>query len=256
MTIQEYWMIVIVNKMEEVKQSIVSTTVKYLRNLEYLAIDDKKLSNDIMALIVVDEVFDWASWSGEPSTVQVKLKKFRKDIIRNNPKIIEEMQRTNEFYKNVNTPQTIYTWQRVYDNVDVITVDDPSGVIPEPYTPPYFWGKVVSNTKPSKNQSLINSGTMVYGDPSEALNIPYNSNNTDYLWFAIPSDIQSKAIWYVDNQNSGDIGGTRNLFDTETIMTIRIPETLLDKSYKIYMTNYSTQVASLYVAESLGQIPA
>jgi hypothetical protein len=51
-------MIVIVNKMEEVKQSIVSTTVKYLRNLEYLAIDDKKLSNDIMALIVVDEVFD------------------------------------------------------------------------------------------------------------------------------------------------------------------------------------------------------
>jgi hypothetical protein len=39
-------------------------------------------------------------------------------------------------------------------------------------------------------------------------------------------------------------------------MTIRIPETLLDKSYKIYMTNYSTQVASLYVAESLGQIPA
>lgn len=92
---------------------------------------------------------------------------------------------------------------------------------------------------------------MVYGDPSGALNIIYNSINTEYLWFAIPSDIPSKLVWYVDNQNSGDIGGTHNLFDTETIMTIRIPETLLDKSYKIYMTNYSTEVASLYVAETL-----
>ena len=241
--------------MEEIKQSIVSTTAKYLRNLEYLAIDDKKLSNDLMVLIIADEVFEWSDWAQTPSTEQQKLKKFRKDIIRNNPKIIEEMKITNEFYKNINMPQTIYTWQRVYDNVDVITVDDPSGVIPEPYTPPYFWGKVVSNTKPSKNQSLINSGNMVYGDPSGALNIPYNSNNTDYLWFAIPSNIPSKAVWFVDNQNSGDIGGTHNLFDTETMITIRIPETLLDKSYKIYMTNYSTEVSTLYVAESLGQIP-
>ena len=240
--------------MEEVKQSIVSTTVKYLRNLEYLAIDDKQLSNAVMALIIADEVFEWSDWAGTPSTEQQKLKKFRKDIIRNNPKIIEEMEITNESYKNINMPQTIYTWQRVYDNFNVKTVNDPSGVIPEPYTPPYFWGNVISNTKPSKNQSLINSGNMVYGDPSGALNIPYNSNNTDYLWFAIPSDIPSKAVWFVDNQNSGDIGGTHNLFDTETIMTIRIPETLLDKDYKIYMTNYSTQVTSLYVAESLGQI--
>lgn len=241
--------------MEEIKQSIVSTTAKYLMNLEYLAIDDKQLSNAVMALIIADEVFEWSDWAGTPSTEQQKLKKFRKDIIRNNPKIIEEMEITNESYKNINMPQTIYTWQRVYDNFNVKTVNDPSGVIPEPYTPPYFWGKIVSNTKPSKNQSLINSGNMVYGDPSGALNIIYNSINTEYLWFAIPSDIPSKLVWYVDNQNSGDIGGTHNLFDTETIMIIRIPETLLDKSYKIYMTNYSTEVASLYVAETLGQIP-
>ena len=241
--------------MEEIKQSIVSTTAKYLMNLEYLAIDDKQLSNAVMALIIADEVFEWSDWAGTPSTEQQKLKKFRKDIIRNNPKIIEEMEITNESYKNINMPQTIYTWQRVYDNFNVKTVTDPSGVIPEPYTPPYFWGKIVSNTKPSKNQSLINSGNMVYGDPSGALNIIYNSINTEYLWFAIPSDIPSKLVWYVDNQNSGDIGGTHNLFDTETIMIIRIPETLLDKSYKIYMTNYSTEVASLYVAETLGQIP-
>lgn len=142
--------------MEEVKQSIVSTTVKYLRNLEYLAIDDKQLSNAVMALIIADEVFEWSDWAGTSSTEQQKLKKFRKDIIRNNPKIIEEMEITNESYKNINMPQTIYTWQRVYDNFNVKTVTDPSGVIPEPYTPPYFWGKVVSNTKPSKiNHWLI-----------------------------------------------------------------------------------------------------
>ena len=38
-------------------------------------------------------------------------------------------------------------------------------------------------------------------------------------------------------------------------MTIRVPGTLLDKSYKIYMTNYSTEVSTLYVAETLEQIP-
>lgn len=115
--------------MEEIKQSIVSTTAKYLMNLEYLAIDDKQLSNAVMALIIADEVFEWSDWAGTPSTEQQKLKKFRKDIIRNNPKIIEEMEITNESYKNINMPQTIYTWQRVYDNVDVITVDDISNII-------------------------------------------------------------------------------------------------------------------------------
>ena len=241
--------------MEEVKHSLVSTIVKYLNNLRYLAVDDKPLANDLMVLLIADEIFDWASWAGMPSNEQLKLKKFRKNIIRNNPKIIEELEITNDYYKNVNIPQTIYTWQRVYDDFNVKVVNDTTGIVIPPYTPPYFWGKVISNTKPSKNQALINSGNMIYGDSSEALNIIYNSINTEYLWFAIPSDIPSKSIWFVDNQNSGNIGGTHNLFDTETIMTIRIPETLLDKSYKIYMTNYSTQVASLYVAESLGQIP-
>lgn len=44
-----------------------------------------------------------------PSNEQLKLKKFRKNIIRNNPKIIEELEITNDYYKNVNIPQTIYT---------------------------------------------------------------------------------------------------------------------------------------------------
>ena len=242
--------------MSDIKNSIVTSISNYLYNLQYLARVNNATQANIMLLIIADEIYDWANWAGASQTEINKLKSFRKCIIQKDSKLVDVVQRTNDFYKNVNTPQTIYTWQRVYDNFDVVTVDDPSGVIPEPYTPPYFWGTVVSNTKPSKNQSLINSGTMVYDDPSGALNIPYNSINTEYLWFAIPSDVPSKSIWYVDNQNSGDIGGTHNLFDTETIMTIRVPGTLLDKSYKIYMTNYSTEVSTLYVAETLGQIPS
>ena len=97
---------------------------------------------------------------------------------------------------------------------------------------------------------------MIYDDPSGALNIPYNSINTEYLWFAIPQTIPSKNIWWVDRLNNGNIGGSRNLFDTETIVTIRVPQTLLDINYKIYVTNYSTAVDSIYLAESFGQIPA
>ena len=241
--------------MSDVKNSIVTSISNYLYNLQYLARVSNATQANIMLLIIADDIYDWANWAGASQTDINKLKSFRKCIIQKDTKIVDVVKRTNDFYKNVNTPQTIYTWQRVYDNFDAITVNDPSGIIPGPYTPPYFWGKLNDSSKPPKNQQLINSGEMVYGDPSLDLRITYNSTNEDFLWFAIPQTIPSKNIWWVDSLNTGNIGGSRNLFDTETIVTIRVPQTLLDINYKIYVTNYSTAVDSIYLAESFGQIP-
>jgi hypothetical protein len=44
--------------MNEVKNSIVSSIVKYLNNLQYLAVDDTKIAGDIILLIIADEVYD------------------------------------------------------------------------------------------------------------------------------------------------------------------------------------------------------
>jgi len=108
--------------MNEVKNSIISSIGNYYDNLRYLAKDDKKTSSDIILLIIADETYDWASWYNAPQSEQLKLQNFRKQIIRNNPNLVEIISRTNEFYKNVSLPQTLYTWQRVYDSIDLQAV--------------------------------------------------------------------------------------------------------------------------------------
>jgi hypothetical protein len=44
--------------MNEVKNSIVSSIVKYLNNLQYLAVEDTKTAGDIILLIIADEIYD------------------------------------------------------------------------------------------------------------------------------------------------------------------------------------------------------
>lgn len=107
--------------MNEVQNAIVSSITQYLNRLQYLAVDDKKTAGDIMLLIITDDVYDWSSWHNASQSEQLILQNLRKKIIRNNPSLVDIVSRTNEFYKNVNLPQTIYTWQRVYDNFEVQT---------------------------------------------------------------------------------------------------------------------------------------
>jgi hypothetical protein len=63
-----------------------------------------------MLLIIADEVYDWSNWYNAPQHEQLKLQNFRKAIIRNNPNLVEPINKTNNFYKNVSLPQTLYTW--------------------------------------------------------------------------------------------------------------------------------------------------
>jgi len=109
--------------MEEVKNSIVSSISKYLYNLQYLAKDDFKTAQDIMLLIICDKVYSWGDWYNVNQQDQLKLQKIRKRIIDNNTEIIEDVIIANQFYKNVDLPQTLYTWQRVYDDPNVVTHD-------------------------------------------------------------------------------------------------------------------------------------
>ena len=104
--------------MNEVKNSIVSSITKHLNELRYLAKDNKKAASDIMLLIIVDEIYDWAACNNALQSEQLKIQKLRKQIIRNNTSLVEPIFRTNIYYKNVNLPQTLYTWQRVYDDVN------------------------------------------------------------------------------------------------------------------------------------------
>ena len=95
--------------MNEVKNSIVSSITKYINELKYFAKDNKKAASDIILLIIVDEIYDWAAYNNALQSEQLKMQKLRKQIIRNNTSLVEPIFKTNIYYKNVNTPQTLYT---------------------------------------------------------------------------------------------------------------------------------------------------
>jgi len=115
--------------MNDIKLSILETMQRYTTRLQYLAKKNPILIRDLMLLVIVDEVYDWANWMGESQINQLYLQNFRKKIIRNNSEIIMHHTQTNSFYKNVSTPQTLYTWQRVYDTNGVVTKNDAVGFI-------------------------------------------------------------------------------------------------------------------------------
>lgn len=117
--------------MKEIKNSIVSSISQYLHNLQYLAKNSSKTTQDIMLLIICDKIYTWADWYQVSQNEQARLQNLRKTIINNNTDLVDDIILTNEFYKNVNTPQTINTWERIYDNPLVQTFDTKFELIPD-----------------------------------------------------------------------------------------------------------------------------
>ena len=72
-----------------------------------------------------------------------------------------------------------------------------------------------------------------------SLSIPFNSNNDDFIWLAIPDAFPIRTKWYVDIFNRGEISGIKNLYgnlfpDPET-------KTVNGIDYTIYISNYRTK---------------
>lgn len=95
--------------------SIIDSTVKYLDNLQYLAKQDTKTAKDIHLLNIINDIYNQADWYEVTESNKIKVRKVMDDIILNNSKLVLPTQTFGTTYSNVNTPQTIYTWQKVYD---------------------------------------------------------------------------------------------------------------------------------------------
>ena len=95
--------------------SIIDSTVKYLDNLQYLAKQDTKTAKDIHLLNIINDVYNQTDWYEVTESNKIKIRKVMDDIILNNSNLVLPTQTFGKTYSNVNTPQTIYTWQKVYD---------------------------------------------------------------------------------------------------------------------------------------------
>lgn len=111
---------------------------------------------------------------------------------------------------------------------------------------PYFWGLSASAPTSSDIASAIagGAGTKVVASSSSTITITFGAS-AEYLWFAIPSTSTSKTVWYVNALNNGSIGGSSNLFGSESTQSVNSPDSYWSGvNYKIYITNYATSTGS------------
>jgi hypothetical protein len=78
---------------------------------------------------------------------------------------------------------------------------------------------------------------------SFSLSIPFNSNNDDFIWVAIPTAFPVRSKWYVDIFNRGDISGIKNLYGN----LFPDPEIKIFNGieYTIYISNYRTKTNTI-----------
>lgn len=146
--------------------SIIDSTVKYLDNLQYLAKQDTKTAKDIHLLNIINDVYNQTDWYEITESNKIKIRKVMDDIILNNSNLVLPTQTFGKAYSNVNTPQTIYTWQKVYDQPILSSnpiLDENGNII-------YDEGGGVllyeSNTIPTSPTSAIldNEGNVILGE--------------------------------------------------------------------------------------------
>lgn len=106
---------------------------------------------------------------------------------------------------------------------------------------PIFFG--ISNSVPTANQALIDSGTKQVVQSTGNLNITFGASG-QYLWFAHPASNTTKTKWYVNALNNGNIGTISDLFNAPTSVSIDSPTVMWNGiAYKIYISNFPTTTA-------------
>lgn len=109
--------------MDKYSNSIVTSSHKYIQNLQYLAKDNIKTNIDLFDLTIINQVYQWACWFEVSEEDKKHIQKLMNNILNRNNELVITDNTPFKYYKNVSLPQTIWTWQKVYDNLDVNTIN-------------------------------------------------------------------------------------------------------------------------------------
>lgn len=107
---------------EKYTNGIIDSAKKYLFKLQYLANNDNKTLHDIHLLEIINGIYQWADWYEVSESDKIKIRKIMDYIIFKNSNLILPSAQFEKYYSNVNIPQTIWDWQRVYDRIDTTYV--------------------------------------------------------------------------------------------------------------------------------------
>lgn len=104
---------------ERYTNSIITSTKQCIDNLRYLAEDDQKTLRDIHTLGILNNVYNWTEWYEVSEDDKMKIQKFMDCILLNNSKLTLPIINPSSIYSNTNTPQTLWTYQNLWNNLDV-----------------------------------------------------------------------------------------------------------------------------------------
>ncbi len=117
--------------------SLVGSVKKYVEGLQYLAKNNKKNLQALHLYEIVQDLYAASAWFNF-TTEQVNfLKTFMNELVLYNSGIILPAIEGFTDYTNVNTYQTDYTWDRLWDDTSSTTIYDldllmyPDEMIPE-----------------------------------------------------------------------------------------------------------------------------
>lgn len=130
--------------------------------------------------------------------------------------------------RSVNAPQLSSTFG---SNIISVTADYP-----------IFWGLSASPLSAAAIEAIIEAGTAnkVLVSAADSIAITYAASG-QYLWFAHWAGYTTKTKWYVNAFNTGNIGGSTNLFGDATTRIVTSPTGLwTDVDFKIHVSNYPT----------------
>lgn len=109
---------------ERYTNSLIDSATKYLFNLEYLGNNDRVTLRALGTFKILHQLYSWADWFEVCEDKKIKMEQLINCIIMRNSNLILPTIIPGPYYSNVSTPQTIYTWQKVYDMPNVQVHED------------------------------------------------------------------------------------------------------------------------------------
>jgi hypothetical protein len=110
---------------ERYTNSLIDSIEDYIYKLQYLGTNNKTTLRALNTFKIFHQLYIWADWYEVSENDKIKIEQLINCLILRNSNLVLPTITPGTYYSNVNTPQTLHTWQRVYDDPHLIIHSDP-----------------------------------------------------------------------------------------------------------------------------------
>ena len=201
--------------MINVKATIFNTLKTAFDKMRLLGINDTSLLKKIMFLTVLDDIYDWSDYLDDKQSIQKRLQELRTNFILCNPEFDVCRFPFDQHYVNVNTPQTNYTWKRVWDSPEVIVINSAEEDVPQE-TKPWI-------PDPSCQITIVYFGENeeIKADPTTGAPLVNLQNLTTCEKMNIYINRETGTLWYLDTCGQWKMFENQGMTDEKVIELIR-----------------------------------